>query len=120
MKALTSAGRFFFVVPFLVFGLLHIFNTNAMASMVLAGWPMANILVIISGIGFLAAALSIVTGVKARLACFLLALLLLIIILTVHLPGMLNESTRQMAMPGFLKDTGLMGAALSYAGIFNQ
>jgi len=51
------------------------------------------------------------------LASLLLALMLGVFILTLHLPGVMNEATMQMSIVALLKDIALAGAALTYAGI---
>jgi len=79
MKALSSLGRFIYAVPFLIFGIFHIKDATGMAS-VISGWPLATILVYISGVTLILASISIIINVKAQLATLLLALLLLIII----------------------------------------
>ena len=115
MKALSSLGRFIYAIPFLLFGIFHIKDASGMA-MILPGWPMATILVYISGIALILAAIAIIINIKGRLASGLLALLLLIIILGIHvLPPLLGDKT--MDIPTLLKDVALMGAALTYSGI---
>ena len=84
----------------------------------LKGWPIAEGLVYISGLALILASVSIILNIKARLACLLLALLLLIFIVTLHLPAVMSGN--QMAMGSFLKDTALMGAALTYSGILKK
>jgi len=115
MKALSSLGRFIYAVPFLIFGILHIKNASAMAG-ILSGWPLATILVYISGVALILASISIIINLKARLAAGLLALLLLIIILGIHvLPPILGDKSIDAST--MLKDIALMGAALTYFGI---
>jgi putative oxidoreductase len=117
MKTLSSLGRFIFAIPFIVFGVLHFMNAGAMAGMI-SKWPVAEGLVYISGLALVLAGISIIINVKARLACILLAVFLLIIIIAIHVPGV--ASGNQMAMSGLLKDTSLLGAALTYSGILNK
>ena len=72
------------------------------------------------GLALIAAAVAIIIQKQARLACLLLALLLLVFILTMHLPGAMEEATRQMAVSSLLKDFGLMGGAVLCAGKFES
>ena len=121
MKTLSALGRFIYAIPFGIFGILHFMYAPAWASMVLKGWPIAEGLTYIVGLAFILAAVSIILNIKARLACLLLALLLLIFDVTLHIPGMLaGGQMAQMQLGNFLKDTALMGAALTYAGILNK
>lgn len=120
MKLLTTTiARILFCVPFLVFGLFHLMNANQMAGMIPPWLPGGIVWVYISGLGMLAAAVAILTKRQDQLACLLLAGMLFIFILTLHLPGLSNPDPMmaQMAMSGLLKDTGLMGGALTYAGL---
>ena len=74
--------------------------------------------VYLSGLGFVLAAISIIIQVKTKLACMLLAGVLVVFVLFVHLPGVIaGGEMAQMAMMGLLKDTALAGAALAFAGL---
>jgi putative oxidoreductase len=117
MKALSVLGRFIYAIPLAVFGVFHFMNPHTTASL-LKGWPIAEGLVYIVGLALILAAVSIIINVKARMACLLLALMLLIFILALHVPGVIKGN--QMAMVSLLKDSALMGAALSYASILNK
>lgn len=116
MKSLTTIGRIIYAIPFIIFGINHFMYVNSMAGM-LSGWPAPEILVYISGAGMILAGIAIITKLYAKTACLLLALMLLIFIVALHLPGLGNEATRAGAMGGLLKDTSLLGAALTYAGL---
>jgi putative oxidoreductase len=118
MNAITGkTARIIFALPFLVFGIFHFINTTAMAGMVLPNWPLASILVYLSGAGLILAALSIIIDKYAKLATLLLAAELLLLIVTIHIPGLGNTQTAQMSMMGLLKDMSLMGGALVISGI---
>ncbi len=120
MKAIGITGRVLFAVPFIVFGIFHFMGAGDMAAMMLPEWPAAVFLVYLSGLAMILAGLSIITGVLARLASLLLALLMLFIIISVHLPGMFNEDTMQMSMTMLLKDLSMMGGALILANVFSN
>ena len=111
MGSIINLGKYIFAIPFLVFGLFHFMNAEAMSAMA----PGGKIVVYISGVALILAAVSIVIGKLDKLACLLLALLLLLIIALVHVPGMMNaadEMAKQASMSMMLKDIGLMGGAL--------
>jgi putative oxidoreductase len=118
MKTLSSLGRFLYAIPFLVFGVFHFLNASQMAQWMPSFWPVAEGLVYIAGLGLLLAGISIILNIKARLASLLLALLLLIIIVGIHIPSL--GSGDQMVLTSLLKDTSLMGAALTYSGILKK
>jgi putative oxidoreductase len=120
MKFLSSLGRFIFAVPFIFFGILHFMKAHLMAQMMLKGWPIADGLVYFAGLGLILAGISIIINVKARLACLLLSLLLLIFLLGLNIPAIIHGDPSGMAVGEFLKNTSLMGAALTYAGILKN
>lgn len=119
MKALVDNARIIFAIPFAIFGLMHFMSGSDMAGYVPSFIPGGVFWVYVTGLGLIAAAVAIIIQKHARLACLLLALMLLIFILTMHLPGALDAATRQMSMPNLLKDWGLMGGALLCAGKFD-
>lgn len=114
MKQLAASGRVIFAIPLIVFGLFHFINATGMAGLVPSYLPSKVLLVYISGAGLVLAGISIVLNILTRLSCILLAVMLLIFMLTIHMPGLADEMTRQMAMVGLLKDMALMGAALTF------
>ncbi|MFQ5568319.1 MAG: DoxX family protein [Rhodothermales bacterium] len=118
MKVLTTTvARILFAVPFGMFGIMHFVFGSDMAGMVPSFIPGGVFWVYLVGVALLAACISILIGKWTQKACLLLALLLMIFVLTIHLPGALDEATRQMAMSSMLKDLGLAGGALILAGI---
>lgn len=89
----------------------------------LKGWPMVTFLVYFSGAALILSAISIIINVKARLACILLTILLLLIIGGIDIPHMVSVEAweeKMRATVNLLKDIGLMGAALTYAGILRK
>ncbi len=117
-KLLALVGRCIFAVPFLAFGFSHVTNAPAMGGMVPLYIPGAIFWVYFSGAAMILAGLAIITGIQARAACFGLALMLAIFIVTIHLPGVANPETHMMSLVNVLKDTGLLGAALVVASTF--
>ncbi len=119
MKSLTFLGRIIYAIPFIIFGVFHFLNAKGMADSMLQNWPFNMALVYISGLALILAGVSIMLNLYARVASLLLALLLLIIILTIHLKGIISVDAvlKQMATTSLLKDVALLGAALTYAGL---
>lgn len=112
---LTKIGRYLLALPMTVFGLLHFMGAEQMAGMVPV--PGGVIWVYVTGIALVAAGVAIILQKKARLAAALLAILVLIFVLTIHLPAVLTGGDGgQMAMAGLLKDLAIAGGALVYAG----
>ena len=112
----TTVARLLYAIPMALFGIFHFMNGADMAGMVPSFIPGGVFWVYLTGLALVLAAVSIIIQKKARLACLLLALLLIIFVLTMHVPGLSGENA-QMAMPMLLKDTALAGAALAFAGI---
>jgi putative oxidoreductase len=120
MNAFLSLGRWFFAIPFAIFGLFHFINAEAMAQMVPNYFPaMAKtVLVYFTGMGLVAASISIVSGKFDKLACVLLAIFLLSMIILMHFNAAMNgpnEMVKTWNMNMLLKDISLAGAAMMYA-----
>ena len=120
MKSFTTIGRILFALPFGVFGVTHLINADKMTGMVPAYFPGGIIWIYITGIAMLAACVSIITKVQAKLATLLLALLLLVFVLTIHIPNLFRPEMMQFGLMGLLKDTGLMAGALILSGMFTE
>jgi uncharacterized membrane protein len=114
MDAIIKSGKYLFALPMAIFGIFHFMNGAAMAGMVPSFVPGGVLWVYVTGAALIAAAVAIITGKKAKLASFLLAVLLLIFVLTIHLQGAMAGD--QASMASLLKDLGLAGGALVFAG----
>ncbi len=117
MKNLTTIGKFLLGLMFLVFGVNHFMNASDMTGMV-PGWlPGAKFWVYLIGVALVAGGLAVILNKMTYWAGMGLALLMLIFILTIWIPGLMKEGADMMAlMPLLLKDMGLMGASLMVAG----
>ncbi|MEX0648908.1 MAG: hypothetical protein WEA56_11190 [Balneolaceae bacterium] len=114
----TKAGRWLFALPFIVFGIFHFMNASAMEGLVPGLFPGGVFWVYLAGIAFLAASVSFIIEKRVRLAGQLLAALLLIFVLTIHLPAVIDGD--QNAMTQLLKDMALAGGALLLAGHYPE
>lgn len=112
MQMLTgTVARYLFGVPFIVFGIFHFMNAGSMAGMI-PGWlPGGVFWVYLTGLALILAPVSLFIGKKDKLAMLLLALMLVIFVIFVHIPG------GQASMPQVLKDLALAGGALTWAGL---
>ena len=116
MKMLTTTvARVLFAVPFAVSGLFHFTNARAMAGVVPV--PGGVFWVYFTGLALLAGSLGLVTKRLGQWAALGLALLMLTFVATIHVPHLADPEMAQMAMSGLLKDLGLSGGALTWAGI---
>lgn len=115
---LFPIGKYVFATVFLVFGALHFMNGDAMAGMVPASIPGGVMWVYLTGLAHIAFAVAIYTGRYAKLACQLMALMLIIFVALVHLPAAMGGD---MTAPGnVLKDLGLAAGALILGNSFNE
>lgn len=115
MNAVLNLGKYIFAIPFAVFGVMHLMNADAMAGMSPFG---GAIVVYITDVALIAAAVSIIIGKMDKLATTLLALFLILTTLLVHAKGLSNaadEMASAASMGNLLKDLALAGAAMLYA-----
>jgi uncharacterized membrane protein len=130
MNKLTNfAARFLISVPLLVFGLGHLAKAQQMAGMVPSYVPGGVFWIYFTGLALLLAAVAFISGKQRRLAGYLAALLLLVFVVTIQLPGMtkvvdpsdaVGGAYKMAAFAGFFKDLGLVGASLLIAGTSNE
>jgi uncharacterized membrane protein len=116
---ISKIGTIFYALVIGFFGLNHFMNGTGMAKMVPSFLPGGVVWVYITGSCLLAAAIAFLVNRQVRLAGLLLALFLLLIVVTVHLPAVLNapdDGSRRFPMVNLIKDTGLAAAALLVAG----
>ena len=117
MNVLTNkVARYLFALPFGVFGILHFMNASAMAGMVPI--PGGVFWIYLTGLAHLAACVSIIIEKYTRLAGILLGIMLLIFVLSIHLPAVIGGD--QSSMTNLLKDIALAGAAWYIAGQYTS
>ena len=98
-----------------VFGIYHFMYPKEMMVYVPNFIPGGVIWVYFVGGAFILAAISFILNKQAKLAGYLLALLLLIFVFTIHLPTYLQggtEETRHTALINLLKDTAIAAFAI--------
>ncbi len=104
MNNLKTIGRILFAFPFAVFGLMHLMKANVMAGIVPSFVPGGVIWVYVTGLVLIGGTISIITQKQIYVAALVLAGLMLIFVLTIHLPGLLGGN--QMAMSGDNESSG--------------
>lgn len=107
---MKKSGTILYAIPLLAFGLGHLTNAGQMEGMVPSWLPFAIVWVYLTGLALIAAAVSFFINKKVELAGRLLALMLVIFVITIHIPSMMGGN--EMAMPNVLKDLAMAGAAL--------
>ena len=99
----------------IVFAFFHFSKAPVMAGGVPSFIPGGIIWVYITGIALVLAGIAFIINKKVKLAAYLLGLMLIIFVLTIHLPGFLNAGdaeVRQGALINLLKDTAIAAFAL--------
>jgi len=105
-------------IVLIAFGIYHFTSPENLAGWVPEFMPGGKIWVYITGVAFVLAGIAFILHRMVRITGYLLALLLLIFILTIHLPNYLNSGSpdmRQVAFVNLLKDTALAAFALYLA-----
>lgn len=118
-NVIAFLGKVAFSLPFMVFGCFHLIKFNEMAGMVPKYIPGGKIWVIITGVALISAGISLLIGQWVKLSMILLAIFLVVMIVTIHIPGLSNTDAQmaQMSMMGMFKDLALAGGALGFAAL---
>jgi uncharacterized membrane protein len=102
----------------IVFGINHFRNPHSYLIYVPNYLPGGIVWVYIVGIAFILAAVAFVVKRAVKVAAYLLAAMLLLFVLTIHIPNYLNAGAvdmQQLAFVNLLKDTALAAFALHIA-----
>lgn len=117
-SSIAKTGTILYALVIGFFGINHFLDTG-LQSMVPSFLPGGAVWVYITGVALIAAAVAFLIGKQTRLAGILLAIFLLLIVLTVHLPAVIRapgENAARFPLTNLIKDTGLAAAALIIAG----
>jgi uncharacterized membrane protein len=101
------------------FGVNHFLNGTGFQNTIPSFIPYHIFWVYLTGAALIAAAISFLTGKYTRPAGLFLALFLLVIVFTIHVPALMRSEGSpiiSIALTNLVKDTGLAGAALMIAG----
>ena len=110
---MKNLGKYLYIIPIAVFGLMHMTSASQMTGMVPDWMPMKLVIVYITGLALIAVAVALIINKKAKLAMTLLGVMLLLFVVLIHLMAVIGGD--QMAMAMVLKDTALAGAAFFIA-----
>ncbi|MCW3090555.1 MAG: hypothetical protein JWP81_1624 [Ferruginibacter sp.] len=100
------------------FGVFHFIHPHDLLVFVPSFIPGGILWVYVVGAAFILVALSFLTNTMVKFAGYLLAVLLILFILSIHIPNYLNagdKEMRQIALINMLKDTAIVGFALHIA-----
>ena len=117
---LSGVGRVLFAVPFLVLGLNHFLMIDYFIGMLNSFFPGRIYTILLTGALLVACSISIMIKKYVQLCCYILAVLLVLFILVIHIPGMFLPGFKEMAFFALLKDTGLLGGTLIMAAFYEK
>jgi uncharacterized membrane protein len=116
MNSILSLGRWLFVLPFALFGLLHFGPLEFSLPYVPSWLPFPAFWVYFVGVCFLLFVVSAITKKYDKLAAILLAICLLLFVFLVHIPTAISGDFK--AVIGSIRDTCMAGSALMYAQMY--
>ena len=119
----TRLAIIIFSVIIAFFGANNILHAKSMSANVPGFLPASRVMVYISGAGFLLAAVAFIIDRYAKIAGYLLALLLLIIVFSVDVPGIvrsINVPMKMLYITMALKDAALAMAAILISDISRE
>jgi uncharacterized membrane protein len=99
----------------IIFGLYHFMKPQNLLVYVPAFLPGGIAWVYVVGLAFILAGVAFIAHKRVQLAGYLLALLLIIFVLSIHFPNYLNagdSDMKQVAFVNLLKDTALAAFAM--------
>jgi putative oxidoreductase len=123
MKNYSTIGRILYALPFIFFGVSHFVKVDWFDATYTSFIPLGPFTILLTGVMLIAAGISIITKKYIKLSTTLLAILLLIFILTIHIPHLINETDDTHFMFSLMlmvKDISLMGGSLMIAGMYSE
>ncbi len=108
-------GRLFYALPMAVFATQHFTNTKLVASIVPHWMPWHLFWVYLVGTAIIAAALSIILEIQARLAATLLGCMVLLFVVLMHIPNIVATHGAFLFWLIALRDLAFSGGAFTVA-----
>lgn len=115
LDKLILLGPLFYAAPVAAFGTEHFTLTKVIASIIPAWIPWHFFWAYLVGACFIAGALSLVTGIQARLAASLLALAFFLFVVLMHVPAWVRHPGNRFGLTFVLRETSFSGGALALA-----
>jgi uncharacterized membrane protein YphA (DoxX/SURF4 family) len=113
-------GRFVFALSLPVFGVLHFVYRGYVASVIPSWIPAPDAWALITGAAFIAAGLSLLSGVHARLAASLLGAMFVIWVVILHTPRALAASPSRGEWTSLTIALAMSGGAWLISAIANE
>jgi len=114
----SKIAIYLLAIVLIIFGIYHLKSPYDLVVYVPEFLPGGILWVYLTGVAFILVGISFLTNRFVKIAGYILAALLLVFILTIHIPNAMNAGDaayRQIALVNVLKDTALMGFALHIA-----
>lgn len=114
-RTISRIAVIILAIIMILFGLYHFMQPQSLIVYVPAFMPGGIIWVYLVGIAFILAGIAFILHKQVKLAGYLLALLLIIFVLSIHLPNYLHAGDtdmKSMAFVNLLKDTALAAFAM--------
>jgi uncharacterized membrane protein len=108
-------GRLFFAIPMAVFATQHFTNTKFVASIVPSWIPLPTFWVYLVGTAIIAAVLSILLEIQARLAATLLGCMFVLFVVLMHIPNLVATHGARLFWVIALRDIAFSGGAFALA-----
>ncbi len=113
-------GPIFYAAPLAAFGTEHFTLTKIIASIIPKWIPWHYFWAYLVGACFIAAALSLVTGIQARLAASLVALTMFLFVALMYFPSWLRHLDNRIVLTIALRETSFSGGALALAASLTE
>ena len=120
LDKLILLGPLFYAAPLAAFGTEHFTLTKAVASLIPAWIPWHLVWTYLVGACFIAAALSLVTGIQARLSASLLALTFFLFVVLMDAPAWAHDPRNRFALALALRELSFSGGALALAATLSR
>jgi len=113
-------GPLFYAAPLAAFGTEHLTLTKVIASLVPKWIPWHLFWAYLVGVCFIAAALSLVTRIQARLAASLLGFTFFLFVVLMDIPGWAHDPRNRFALALVLRQLSFSGGALALAASLTE
>lgn len=121
MKNLNTLGRLLLAIPFLIFGINHFLFYDVFLGMLTSFIPNSVYLIFLVGALLIASSIAIIINRQVILFCYVLAALLILFILTIHIPYLLQGGADyHFSLFALLKDTGLLGGLIMIISSYKE
>ncbi|MDG5767462.1 hypothetical protein QA596_08310 [Balneolales bacterium ANBcel1] len=116
-NTIQKTGIWLFALLVLSIGIFHFADATRLSEMMPAFIPGSIFWMYGIGLAMVIASVAILINAKAKLACHLIAVMLVLLVAVVHLPDAIGKMS---LAPGLLKDTALASALLLFSTAFKN